>query len=123
LSSPRSRLGKSAEIAAAAELGKRGYRIVDSNYHVRGGEIDLIAYDGDTLVFVEVRARSSFGFGTPADTVSRTKRAKIVHTAENYLFQKNLEPNGIRFDVVEVEIRDGKPVVLDVLCGAFDAEG
>ena len=95
---------------------------MDSNYHVRGGEVDLIAYDGGTLVFVEVRARSGFGFGTPADTISLAKRRKIVHTAQNYLFEKALEPAGVRFDVVEVELREGKPIVIDVLRGAFDAE-
>ncbi|MCL5103981.1 MAG: YraN family protein, partial [Armatimonadetes bacterium] len=101
---PRARLGRSAEIAAAAELGRRGYRIVTSNYRCRQGEIDLIARHGDSLVFVEVRCKRTDTYGTPAESITPAKQRKIVLTAQHYLHANGLGDINCRFDVVEVSV-------------------
>lgn len=77
--------GREAEAAAARLLEKAGLRIVDRNFRVRGGEIDLIARDGSTLVFVEVRARSGGGFGGAAASIDAAKQQRIVLAARHYL--------------------------------------
>jgi putative endonuclease len=112
------RLGQSAEAQACAELQARGLRLVERNYRVRGGEIDLImrAADG-TLVFVEVRARSNAAaYGGAAGSVDARKRRRIVLAARHYLARLVEEPT-CRFDVVALEA--GK---LEWLPGAFSAE-
>ena len=119
--SPRARIGRSAEIIAAAELGKRGYEIVASNYRCRRGEIDLIAREGDCLVFVEVRCKRTSEYGTPAESITVSKIRKLVATAEDYLETQGLVDVICRFDVVEVVAADGKLVVKDVLRDAFTA--
>lgn len=119
LPSPRSRVGRSAEIAAAAELGRRGYRIVGSNYRCRYGEIDLIARDGDCLVFVEVRCRRAGSIVSPAESITSIKQQKLITTAQYYLDQYKLHDVGCRFDVVEVVIDSGRMSVSDVIKDAF----
>ena len=115
----RSRIGRSAEIAAAAELGKRGYRIVGSNYRCRRGEIDLIAWEGGSLVFVEVRCKRTDAYGSPAESVTVSKRRKLIAAAESYLEEHPLDGAACRFDVVEVTTADGKLCVSQVIPDAF----
>ena len=119
--SPRTRIGTSAEIVAAAELGKRGYEIVASNYRCQFGEIDLIANEGDSLVFVEVRTKRTDNYGTPADSITVSKIRKIVTTAQHYLDKNALTDIACRFDIVEIVLIDGKLVVKDVIRDAFTA--
>jgi putative endonuclease len=121
LPTPRSRLGQSAEIAAAAELGKRGYRIVASNFRCRQGEIDLIANHEGSLVFVEVRCKRSNDYGTPAESVGAAKRRKLIITAQHYLAENDLWDIPCRFDVVEVAQIDGKLHISDIIKNAFSA--
>ena len=117
--SPRSRLGRSAEILAAAELGKRGYEIITSNYHCRMGEIDLIAKDGDCLVFVEVRCKRTAEYGTPAESITPSKVRKLYATAQQYLLDQELGDVACRFDVVAVGAENGSLVVREVIRDAF----
>lgn len=117
--SPRSRIGASAEVAAAAELGRRGYRIVGSNYRCRHGEIDLLAKDGDCLVFVEVRCKRTDTFGSPAESITLAKQRRLITTAQHYIEEHNLNEVACRFDVVEVHEVDGRLVVKDILKNAF----
>jgi putative endonuclease len=119
LRSARSRLGQKAEIAAAAELGRRGYRIIASNYRCRYGEIDLIAQEGGSLVFVEVRCRATDAYGTPAESVTPAKQQRLARTAQTYLDEFSLGDVGCRFDVVEVCVVDGRPRVREILRDAF----
>ena len=91
--------GKDAEARAAKFLEDRGLHIVERNYRSRFGEIDLIARDGATLVFVEVRARSSNTFGGAAASITASKRAKLVRTALQYLAVAGRTPQ-CRFDAV-----------------------
>ncbi|OFX14272.1 MAG: YraN family protein [Armatimonadetes bacterium RBG_16_58_9] len=94
-------------MAAASELGKRGYRIIGSNYRCRSGEIDLIARDGDTLVFVEVRCKRTADYGTPAESITQAKQQKLAATAQHYLIEHGLEDVDCRFDVAEVSPANG----------------
>lgn len=119
--SPRARIGRSAEILAATELGKRGYRIVTSNYRCRSGEIDLIADENGSLVFVEVRCKRTNAYGSPAESITASKIRKLVATAEHYLHENELRDVACRFDVVEVVMTNGKLVVSDVIRDAFTA--
>jgi len=79
-------------------------RVVARNYRARsgGGEIDLVAWDGETLVFVEVKARSSEEFGAPGRAVDRDKRLTLVHAAREYARRANVEWRDVRFDIVSV---------------------
>jgi putative endonuclease len=94
------RLGAQAEARAAEYLQRKGYRVVDRNWTCRGGEIDLVCSDGDTLVFVEVRSRASTSHGTPLETVVDGKRRRLIRAAEIYLHMKDLQDRACRFDVV-----------------------
>jgi putative endonuclease len=94
--------GGDAEQRAAGFLEAQGLRIVARNYRTRMGEIDLIAQEGATLVFVEVRMRSSARFGGALGSVDARKRARIVAAARHYLMRLGREPR-CRFDVVTVE--------------------
>ncbi|NPA57971.1 MAG: YraN family protein [Aquificae bacterium] len=109
--------GKLFEDKAVEILKKAGYRILDRNFRTRQGEIDIIAEDGDTLVFVEVRYRKNGNFGSPEETVNRQKVKKLVSTAYRYISMKNLNKAGIRFDLIAIEggqIRHLKNVIEDI---------
>ena len=108
-------LGAEAEHDAARFLERHGLAIVARNYRTRFGEIDLVARDGETLVFVEVRLRSSERFGGGAESIGGHKRRRIVAAARQYLTRLRPEPP-CRFDVVTLD--RGAP---EWLRGAFDA--
>lgn len=96
------RRGEAAETAAAAHLAARGLVVVARNYRCRFGEIDLIARDGDTVVFVEVRSRAGTAYGGAAASITRAKRERLLQTARHYL--ATLQPTPpCRFDAVLVE--------------------
>ncbi len=99
-------LGKWGESIVAADLRKRGWRILASGYRCRLGEIDLIASDGKFLAFTEVKLRKSAGYGTAAEAVTGRKQSRIRATAQLYLAQ---HPTGLqpRFDVAEVYAPQG----------------
>lgn len=97
------RLGLRAEQAAAAWLAARGYEVRARRFRARGGEIDIVADDGEVLVFVEVKARSAPGFGTPAERVDARKRGRLVRAAAAWLAAAATDERACRFDVVEVE--------------------
>lgn len=91
--------GKLGEDLVCVFLEKKGYNILERNFHSRWGEIDIIAKDGDAVVFVEVKTRKSSAFGAPAEYVTLAKKKKIIKTAFIYL---NGEECEMRFDVAEV---------------------
>lgn len=98
----RQQKGQAGEDAAAAYLTRHGLRLVERNFRVRGGEIDLICQDGDTLVFVEVRARKVGGFGGAAESITAAKRGRLIRTAELYLAGLARQP-ACRFDAVLID--------------------
>lgn len=91
--------GRRAEERAAEFLRSLGYQILARNYRWRGGEIDLIAREGNCLVFVEVKARSSRTYGLPEEAITPGKRQRLLRTARRYLQQHPTELL-VRFDVV-----------------------
>jgi putative endonuclease len=91
--------GASAEDAAAAFLAAHGLNLLERNYRCRFGEIDLVLRDGPTLVFVEVRFRASPAFGGAAESITATKRQKLLRTARHYMAAHREFP-ACRFDAV-----------------------
>jgi putative endonuclease len=120
MSQQRVTLGKYGEDLACRELERRGYAILERRYRRRGGEIDIVARDGGTLVFVEVKAREDVAFGDGADAVTRVKRHRIVTTATDYLARHGGFEQPCRFDVVAIRLDAEEPVV-EVYRSAFDA--
>ena len=116
---PRQALGISGEDLACAELQRRGYAIVERRYRTRFGEIDIIAKDGGTLVFVEVKARMTQEFGGAAAAMTGWKQRRIARMAADYLARRHLIDCPCRFDVVAIDFDDTEPRVI-VYPNAFD---
>ncbi|MBI5476512.1 MAG: YraN family protein [Ignavibacteriales bacterium] len=104
----KTKKGTIGENLAVDYLEKKGYRILQRNYRFEHGEIDIIAEDGNVLVFVEVKARRSKEFGEPEDAVTPRKREKIRATANGYLFENNIDDKECRFDVIAIDYQDTK---------------
>lgn len=102
------KIGNLGEDAAENYLKQLGYAVIEKNFYYRHGEIDIIAKDGSTLVFVEVKSRRSERFGKPEESVTPKKQEMLRRTAEGYVESKNLTNIDCRFDVVSVLMRDGK---------------
>ena len=113
-------LGKTGEDLACVELEKRGYEIVARRYRQRGGEIDIIAKDGPTWVFVEVKARDTHEFGDAAEAVTPFKRRRIAQLAKDYATRHHLSNCPCRFDVVSIHFEAGRANI-DVFQNAFEA--
>lgn len=104
--------GKSAEDLAADFLSEKGMRIVKRNFHFgRVGEIDIIAEDGQTLVFVEVKARSSTLYGTPEEAITPAKQRAIRKVAQGYLYTHSITDRECRFDVVVIRLFTNEPEI------------
>lgn len=116
-------VGDEAEACVCRYLEERGLAIVARNVRARGGEIDVVAREGDVLVFVEVRSREDADHGLPEESVGIVKRRKIAAAAREYL--RHVPPETwreARFDVVAVEGPREAPVIRHYP-GAFDAKG
>ena len=96
-------LGRAGEIKSAEYLKKKGYKILDTNYRTAVGEIDIIAEDGEVLVFIEVKTRSSDEYGAPSEAVNLKKQEKYYKTASLYLQKHKKTQSQCRFDVIEIE--------------------
>jgi putative endonuclease len=116
---PRQALGKAGEDLACAELRRRGYAILARRYRTRRGELDIVARDGDTLVFVEVKARRATGYGTPQEAVTWEKRRRLAAMADDFLARARLGAVPCRFDVVAVRMGSADPDRVEVYPGAF----
>ena len=100
----KQRLGQWGERLAVAHLRRKGYEILETNYRCAVGEVDVVARQGEYLVFVEVRTRRGQEFGTPEESITTRKRAKLVEVAETYLQEKDLNDIDWRIDVVAVQL-------------------
>ena len=112
-------LGKHGEDLTCRELRRRGYAILARRYRTRWGEIDIVARDGDTLVFVEVKTRRSTGFGGPLAAVNFTKQRRLINMARSYLMGVHPPEPPCRFDVVGVILVVGERPVIEVVVDAF----
>ena len=116
----RAELGALGERHAARLLRSKGMRIIEANYRVPQGEIDLIAREGDTLVIVEVRTRTSKTFMSPFSSVNDHKQAQVARVARHYRLEHKLAEVYYRFDVVEViATPEGKVTEITHYPGAF----
>ena len=116
------RLGDAGEAAAAQHLEKQGYRIVARNHRCPRGEVDLVAEQGELLVFVEVRTRATAAFGGPEETVGARKQQRVLLAARDFLARWRGPERGVRFDVIAVVDGPQGPA-LQHFEGAFDAGG
>ena len=121
-SSDPSSWGRRAEDLTALYLRLRGYLILERNWRTRWGEIDLIAEKGDTLVFVEVKARRSLAFGKPEDAITRAKKQKLLTLAKLYLSSYSGRAQKVRFDVITWE-KKGCKCYLKHFQGVIEDEG
>ena len=114
-------VGELGEQYAAAWLESQGWQTLDRNWHCRYGELDVVSRD-DTgiIVFVEVKTRRTLRYGTPQEAVTSSKQINLRHAAVQWLSDSDHRTphNGVRFDVVTVIVRDGKPLVHHIE-GAF----
>lgn len=113
--------GRWAERVARDYLTTRGLRTLSTNYRFRGGEIDLIMRDGDTIVFVEVRYRRTTRFGSGAETITQAKRLRVIATARHYLqHTAGASDSPCRFDVIAIS-DDALEHDVEWIPDAFDA--
>ena len=104
-------LGKMGEDIAIKYLIKNEYKIISRNFTCKQGEIDIIAKNKEYLVFIEVKTRSSIKYGIPAEAVNETKKKHIWNVAKYFLHKYNLENYLVRFDVIEVYIRNKNCII------------
>jgi putative endonuclease len=121
-SDPRQQLGLDGEQCAVETLIALGYVILARRYRTRFGELDIVARDGTTLVFVEVKARRGVAFGQPEDAVHWRKRQRLARLAEAFLAEARLLDVPCRFDVVAIVWHDGRAPDVQVFRHAFDVE-
>jgi putative endonuclease len=105
----RQRLGADGESLACAELERRGYRVIQRNFRTRSGEIDIVAEDDDTLVFVEVKTKSDGSFGDPVEEVTPQKVRQLVSMGRFYATFCAPPHTACRFDVVTVDCSAASP--------------
>jgi putative endonuclease len=110
--------GRAAELLAQEVLLQRGYQIITTNFTCRGGEIDIIAQQGDTLCFIEVKSRSATSFGLPQDSIRQAKKRRMIVAATKYLQGLRQTPR-CRFDVVSIYPTKDNPTKIEVIIDAF----
>ena len=120
MSRARQTLGKFGEDLACRELERRGYVILERRYRRRGGEIDIIACDGQTTVFVEVKSREGHEFGEAGEAVTAIKRRRLTLVALDFLVRERLTERPCRFDVVSIHLENELPIV-EIYQNAFEA--
>ena len=112
-------LGAHGERIAAAYLTDRGLRVLDRNWRCRDGELDIVARDGDALVFCEVKTRRAVGFGHPVEAVGYVKQRRLRTLAQRWLAAHDEHARELRFDVVGVLVRGEGPALVTHLPAAF----
>ncbi|MBN1870317.1 MAG: YraN family protein [Candidatus Omnitrophica bacterium] len=113
-------LGQMGEEAAVAFLEREGYHILQRNFRNPLGEIDIIAKEGDTICFIEVKTRKTDAFGSPLESITKAKQRKIMHVALSYLKGRERIEANARFDVVSVFLNDEEPPRVSILKNAFE---
>jgi putative endonuclease len=119
MSRARQILGKHGEDLACRELERRGYAILARRYRRRGGELDIVARDGQTLVFVEVKTRDGLEYGSGGDAITWIKRRRMIDVAVEFQVRHRLTGCPCRFDVVAIELCEAGPRI-ELYQNAFD---
>ena len=119
----RKEVGATGEKLAKHFLKKKGYKIRDTNFRCREGEIDIIAEKRGYLVFVEVRTKTSSGFGSPEESVTFAKKEKLIASALTYLSERKNLPESWRIDFVAVELdQNGKATRIELIENAVSQD-
>jgi putative endonuclease len=121
VSDARQLLGKSGEDLACDEIIRRGYVVLARRYRRRGGEIDIIARDGQTIVFIEVKTRRGFDFGAGGEAVGPLKRRRMAAIALDFLARQHVTHVPCRFDVIVIDCSGPTPRI-ELFQNAFDVE-
>jgi putative endonuclease len=116
-------IGPQGEELAADYLNRFGYKIIERNYRRRFGEIDIIAKEEETIVFVEVKTRRSTRFGTPFEAVDLRKQRQLSRVALDYLTRHDLLERPARFDIIAVLMEHEQKPRFEVIKNAFDLYG
>lgn len=120
MSNKRSLLGQKGEDLAAEYILNKGYSILHRNYRLKTGEIDIIAQDGVTTVFIEVKTRSTDIFGSPAAAVTPHKQFQISRVALEFLCRHNRMDCPARFDVISIVVLHNKAPTIELIQNAFE---
>jgi putative endonuclease len=115
----RRRLGRLGEEEAARFLEARGFRIIERGFRAMRGEIDIIAWDGETLVFVEVKTRTGPECGPPEEAVTPSKQRQIRRIAEAFLYDRGWGSPFCRFDVVAIDVEADESFTVRHIPDAF----
>lgn len=102
MANPRLRLGNWGERVARNFLVEKGYRVLETGFRSAWGEVDIVAGDGEELVFVEVRTRRGAAFGTPEESVTRMKARRLTATAQSYMEEKGVSGADWRIDLISI---------------------
>ncbi|MHC5039094.1 MAG: YraN family protein [Planctomycetota bacterium] len=116
-------LGEAGERFATRFLRRAGYRVLDTRVKGRGGEIDIVALEGDTVCFVEVKTRRSEAVGTPEEAVDAGKIRRIVRAAREYIGRHRLHARPVRYDVVALRVNEEGEFEGHLIRGAFYEDG
>ncbi len=119
MSKSRINLGRYGEDLAAAYLERKGFQIIVRNYRQKTGEVDIIANDGETLVFIEVKTRSSLLFGQPFEAVTPAKQKQLNRIALEYITRNKIKNQAARFDVISILIEKTKQPKINHLQNCF----
>jgi putative endonuclease len=119
MSRARQSMGTLGEQAACSALEAQGYQVLHRNYRVRGGELDIVCEQDGTLVFCEVKTRTSAQFGLPEEAVTHTKRRRLRRLALEYLQREGRRALALRFDVIAVHVANGSVGELRHIVSAF----
>ncbi|MFH1194185.1 MAG: YraN family protein [bacterium] len=111
--------GKIGEDIACKFLSDKGFKIIQRNYRFERGEIDIIAEDGDVLVFVEVKTRTNLEYGPPEYAITKSKQKQIKKIAEAYLWEKEIKDRDCRIDVVAIILRKNNKHNINHIPNAF----
>lgn len=112
-------LGRLGEALACEFLKMQGFRVIDRNYRCAEGEVDIIAEEGETLAFVEVRTKTSDEYGLPLETIGAQKRARLRRATLHYLAKRGPSRRCLRFDAVGILFREGEEPVIELVRNAF----
>ena len=115
----RAALGSYGERVAVRALTEAGLQVLDRNWRCRDGELDVVAREGDALVFCEVKTRRGTGFGHPAEAVTSAKRRRLRRLARAWLASHDQHAPDLRFDVVAVHVPVAGPAQVTHLRNAF----
>lgn len=107
----RKQTGRQGEDLAVSFLKGKGYQLIERNWRCPTGELDIIAADGDTVVFVEVRTRSGLHFGSAEESITPAKQARLIELAQIYVQEKTLSTQPWRIDVVAIQLGRGLPQI------------